>query len=145
VFERILLSVDSSEDSNKAVRVVADLAPRYGAEVLVVHGRDLRSIPPPGTSVPMPPVGVDLETEEEAQAIVDEALEQLRKAGAEARGKVLSARGHIADHILAAATEVDAQLIVLGSRGMSRLQQIVIGSVANKIVQLALCPVLLAR
>jgi nucleotide-binding universal stress UspA family protein len=145
VFERILLSVDSSEDSDKAVAVVADLAPRYGAQVLVVHGRDLRSVPPPGTSVPMPPVGVDLETEEEAQAIVDAALEVLRKAGVEARGQVLSARGHIAEAILQAAQDADARFIVLGSRGMSRLHQIVIGSVAHKIVQLAPCPVLLAR
>ena len=145
MFERILLSVDSSQDSDKAVAVVADLAPRYGAQVLVVHGRDLRSVPPPGTSVPMPPVGVDLETQEEAQEIVDAALEVLQKAGVDARGQVLSARGHIADHILEAARDSDANLIVLGARGMSRLQQIVIGSVAHKIVQLSPSPVLLAR
>jgi nucleotide-binding universal stress UspA family protein len=145
VFERILLSVDSSEDSDKAVRVVADLATRYSAHVLVVHGRDLRVVPPPGTSVPMPPVGVDLETEEEAQAIVDAAVQELQNAGVEARGQVLSARGHIADHILEAARIADVNLIVLGSRGMSRLHQLVIGSVAHRIVQLASCPVLLVR
>jgi nucleotide-binding universal stress UspA family protein len=39
----------------------------------------------------------------------------------------------------------NADLIVLGSRGMSRLHQMVIGSVANKIIQLASCPVLLVR
>ena len=72
-------------------------------------------------------------------------MQELQNAGVEARGQVLSARGHIADHILEAAQIADANLIVLGSRGMSRLHQLVIGSVAHKIVQLAPCPVLLVR
>jgi nucleotide-binding universal stress UspA family protein len=145
MFERILVSVDSSADSDKAVRVTADLARRYSAQVVVVHGRDLRVVPPPATGTPMPPRSFDLESEEEARKIVDDAVEALRKDGVEAQGEVLTTRGHIADHILDAARVMDADLIVLGSRGMSRFYQMVIGSVANKIIQLASCPVLLVR
>jgi nucleotide-binding universal stress UspA family protein len=145
MFERVLLSVDSSADSDKAVRTAGDLARRYSSTVLVVHGRDVRIVPPPATSTPMPPRAIDLETEEEARKIVDDAVEALRKDGVEARGEVLTSRGHIADHILDAARVFNADLIVLGSRGMSRLHQLVIGSVANKIIQLASCPVLLVR
>jgi len=145
MYERLLVSVDSSADSDKAVRVTGDLARRYSAQVLVVHGRDVRIVPPPATSTPMPPRSIDLETEEEAREIVDAAVEALRKDGVEARGEVLTTRGHIGDHILDAARVMNADLIVLGSRGMSRLHQMVIGSVAHKIIQLASCPVLLVR
>jgi nucleotide-binding universal stress UspA family protein len=144
MFERIVLSVDGSPDSNKAVTVAGEMALAKGSEVIVVHGRDI-AVAPPAPPAPLPPAQIVPETEDEAQRLVDEAVQELQQAGVSARGRVLPFRGRLAQQIIDTAREESADLIVLGSRGMSRLQEIVIGSVANKVIHLSPYPVLLAR
>jgi nucleotide-binding universal stress UspA family protein len=63
----------------------------------------------------------------------------------DARGQVLPGHGRIGYRILEAAESEGAELIVLGSRGMSRVEEVMIGSVSHKIVDVAKCPVLLVR
>ena len=143
MFERILLSVDASPDSEKALQLTRELARVHGSRVSVVHGRDVPFVAPQ----PRPaPAQVDRwETEDEAQQLLDQALAELRDAGVEAQGRVLPGQGRIGDKILEAAETERAELIVLGSRGMSRLEEVMIGSVSHKIIHAAKCPVLLAR
>lgn len=145
MFERILVSVDGSEDSEKAVRATNELARVHGSQVMVVHGRDLALLSTPAPTAPVRPTTLDLETIEEAQSIVDTAVEALKGAGVDVRGEVLPAQGRIGQQIVEAAQVFGADLIVLGSRGMSRLQAFMIGSVADKVIRLAECPVLLER
>jgi nucleotide-binding universal stress UspA family protein len=143
MFERVLLSVDGSPDSEKAVQVTCGLARVHGSRVLVVHGRDLPLVAPSGR--PAPPLVERWETEEDAQKLVDAAVSKLQAAGVEARGQVLPGQGRIDYKILEAAESMVADLIVLGSRGMSRVEEVMIGSVAHKIIHMSKCPVLLAR
>ncbi len=143
MFNHILLSVDASPDSDRALQLTSELARIHGSEVLVVHGRDLVMVNPSGRPAPPPMEG--LETPESAAEIVESAVSELRSAGVNVRGQVLPGQGHIARKILEAAEESNADLIVLGSRGMSRLEEMMLGSVAHKIVHTAKCPVLLAR
>jgi nucleotide-binding universal stress UspA family protein len=143
MFEKILLSVDSSPDSDKAVHATSELAQVHGAQVLVVHGRDTPLVNP---NVRPAPAQVERwESEETAQRIVDSAVSELKEAGVSVQGQVLPGQGHIARKILEAADENGSDLIVLGSRGMSRLEEVMIGSVANRIVHASKVPVLLVR
>ena len=142
MFEKVLLSIDTSEDSEKAVRLTKELARVHGSQVLVVHGRDVLVSP---SGRPAPPRVERRETNEEAQQLVDEAVTELQGAGVHASGKVLSGQGRVGQRILEAAEENRADLIVLGSRAMSRLEEAIIGSASNKIVHTAKCPVLLVR
>lgn len=142
MFERIVLSVDQSEDSDKAVRLTRDLARIHGSRVLVVHGSDVLVSP---SGRPAPPRIEHRESESEAQQLVDAAVSELQAAGVEASGRVFAGQGQLGRKILDAADEDHADLIVLGSRAMSRLEEALIGSVSNKIVHTATCPVLLVR
>jgi nucleotide-binding universal stress UspA family protein len=144
MFERILVSVDGSPDSEKAVAAVREEAQVHGSEVIVVHGRDLAIVAPPAPTG-VPPPQAELESEAEAQRLVDEALQKLREVGVNARGQVLPMRGRLANQIVETAEAENADVIVLGSRGLSRLQEMVIGSVAHKIIHMAKSPVLLVR
>jgi len=143
MFERILLSVDGSPDSEKAVRLTAELARLHGSRVLVVHGRDVPFVAL--NPSPAPPLAEGWEEEEEAQQLVDRAVSRLRGAGVEVRGQVLPGLGHVEYKILQAAEADGAELIVLGSRGMSRVEEVLIGSVSHKVIHMAKCPVLLVR
>ena len=144
MFDRILVSVDSSPDSEKALDAASELARRFGGDVLVGHVRHIGR-GRVGKRGPLPPRGPWLESEQDARELVDAALAVLAGGGAKARGEVLSGNGSVAGQILGAAREHDADLIVLGSRGVSQLEALLLGSVAGKIVHLAPCPVLLVR
>ncbi len=76
--------------------------------------------------------------------IVEEAAESARSIGADS----VDARvepGDYAETILAVADEVDADLIVVGSRGLGGLRGLLVGSVSQKVVQHADCSVLVVR
>jgi len=90
--------------------------------------------------------GIDLETPEEARDLVDDTVRTLKDAGVSARGEVHSAVfGRAARVILETANDAGATLIVMGSRGLSDMAGLVMGSVTHKILHLAHCPVLVVR
>jgi nucleotide-binding universal stress UspA family protein len=122
MFERIVVSVDGSPDSNRAVEVAGEIALAKGAEVIVVHGRDIAVVAPPAATA-VPPLRPSRRLEDEAQRLVDEAPQQLQEAGVSARGMVLPMRGRLAQQIIETARGESAELIVLGSRGMSRIRR----------------------
>lgn len=93
----------------------------------------------------MPPTVVG-DSPEEAQQLVDGVVADLKQAGVEADGAVRpSTDGSPAEAILEQAREVDAGLVVVGSRGLSNLGGLLLGSVAHKVIQLSSCPVLVVR
>jgi nucleotide-binding universal stress UspA family protein len=143
MFERILVSVDGSPDSEKAVKLSCELARLAGSHVVVVHGRDVPFLAPSGR--PTPPAVERIESEEDARQIVQGAVSTLQGAGVSVEGRVLPGEGRIGYKILEAAEKEKADLIVLGSRGMSRVEEVLIGSVSHKIIHMAKVPVLLAR
>jgi nucleotide-binding universal stress UspA family protein len=137
MFQRILLAVDGSEHSGKAVPVAADLAYRYGGEVLVFHAREHELAWG---------VDVDVETPGEAMDLVDGVVRQLKDAGVNVRGEIVRVPvGHTPRAILDASHDEGVDLIVMGTRGLSEWNRILLGSVAQKVVHLAEVPVLVVR
>jgi nucleotide-binding universal stress UspA family protein len=135
MLEKLLLAVDDSEHRRKALAAVAELARVGGGSVHVVHVRELH--------YPVSP-RVSGDTGEEAQALVDEVLAELERAGVKAEGSVATSSGSAARAILDHAAEVGATLIVVGSHGRSALGGL-LGGVAHKVIQLSACPVLVVR
>jgi nucleotide-binding universal stress UspA family protein len=139
MFEKIVLAVDGSEQSQKAVPLAVDVGKKSGSEVVVVHVRehlvDLGGV-------------WEQESQSRAAAIVDGACKQLEEAGVASRAAVrrsLAGSGRIAQEIIDAADEEEAGLIVMGSRGVSNLRGLLLGSVAHKVLQLSSQAVLIAR
>ncbi|MDQ6742980.1 MAG: universal stress protein [Candidatus Dormibacteraeota bacterium] len=139
MFEKIVLAVDGSQQSQKAVPLAIDIAKKSAADVVVVHVREHM---------------VDLggvwehESESRARAIVDGACKELEGAGVTANAEIrrsLDGSGRIAQEIIDTADEEEADLIVMGSRGVSNLRSLLLGSVAHKVLQLSSQPVLIAR
>jgi nucleotide-binding universal stress UspA family protein len=137
MFERIVLAVDGSDESREAIRTAVELAKTSGGEILVVHvhGKDTGF-----------QVKDDAESRLEAQMLVEAACDVVKKAGVPAVGDLRSARvDKVADEIVAAAADFGADCIVVGSRGAGPVSTMLLGSVANRVVHLARCPVLVAR
>jgi nucleotide-binding universal stress UspA family protein len=146
MFERIVAAIDSDpERSVKVVEAAKELAKACGSTVLVAHIRDVER---PAASVTgragaIPP-SLHLESEEEARGLVDAAVERLRGAGVQAGGQVGPGPGSTARQLLAIADSDSANLIVIGDRG-SHVSDVLLGSVAHRVVHLAKVPVLLVR
>ena len=137
MFGRILLAVDGSAQSDKAVQLAAKIAAAAADEVIVTHIIELLPTK----------VGVaEMEQREDAQQLVERHAKELAAAGVNAStelGRALS--GHVGKMLVNAAIEHRVGLIVMGSRGRSDLGSFLLGSVAHKVLHHSHCPVLIAR
>ncbi len=147
--QRIIVAVDGSAPSGRAVELAADLASKYGAAIqLVTVVPDFAPIFDPAVeeyarlehlSAPKSEYGLPA-----AQSALDGAESMAREKGAAAVSTALLF-GDPAREIVAAAKKNGADLIVIGSRGYGRLKGLMLGSVAQKVLGQAPCPVLVVR
>ncbi len=138
MFKRILVAVDGSPFATSAVPYAAEIAREFKSDVFVLHVHERE----PGRAGAFP-----LETVDEAKRVVAEAVQTLQQAGiANVAGEVQHAvSGHAARHIVETAAERHSDLIIMGSRGLSDIAGLMLGSVTHKVLQLAVIPVLVAR
>jgi len=137
MFQHILVSVDGSEHSRQAVPVAIEIANRFDGDVFVLHVHE-REV---GRAAAYP-----IETPEDSHRILADVLKTLQDAGVTARGEVQqSVAGHVPKHIVETAQSQGSDLIIMGSRGLSNLAGLLLGSVTHKVIQLAHQPVLVAR
>ena len=137
MFQRILLAVDGSEHSWRAVPVAGDLARRYEAEVIVLHVREHELTWG---------ADIDIETDREAGKLVDDVVRELKEHDTNVRGEVIRVPvGSAPKAIVDTAQGQGVDLVVMGTRGLSEWSRLLVGSVADKVMHLAECPVLVVR
>jgi len=138
MYDTILVAVDHSEPSRRAVLAARDLAVLSNGEVRVLHLRERET----GSKS----LSVMDETAEDAHDVVTEAVEVLARAGVKAYGEVrTTVYGYAAREIVANAKDHDADVIVMGSRGRGDLAGMILGSTAHKVIHLTDRPVLVVR
>ncbi len=163
-FTHVLVPTDFSEPANHALRYAIEEATLHHAKVTLLHvlsphtGTDVYYVtgapePPPQGSFD-PVAGGRLGAPPLAEPTVvrhdpnEAALTQLRDLMPDAfhgTWEVEIAAGHAADTIVRVAQERNVDLIVMGTHGRTGLQHVLLGSVAERVVRLAPCPVLTAR
>ena len=137
MFNTVALAIDGSDHAHKGVPVAAELAKLAKGRVVVIHVREHDRARGQAW---------ELETEEEANAVVKRAVAEVEKAGATAEGFVVRTMyGKAAQAIVDSALEHKADTIVMGSRGLSDVAGMVLGSVAHKVIHLSHVPVVVAR
>ncbi|MGB9833900.1 MAG: universal stress protein [bacterium] len=145
MFKRILVPVDGSEESKKAVLVAKELVERFEASVTLIY------VLPPLTLIATAAPG-----EEKILQAIPELIDFRQKEGNEILEALIKIfppgtadknllEGHPARCILNYAREGNFDLILIGSRGMSRISGFLLGSVSDAVVHHAHCPVLVVR
>ncbi|MGH7127051.1 MAG: universal stress protein [Planctomycetaceae bacterium] len=141
---RILVPTDFSEHSKPALDYACAFAEQFGSELHLVHVlQDLVGlVPEPGMGVPPPGDYV-----QELTASAEQALAELPSAEWTDKFHVVRATRHGPPfvEIIRYARDQDVDLIVLGTHGRSGLVHVLLGSVAEKVVRKAPCPVLTVR
>jgi nucleotide-binding universal stress UspA family protein len=140
MFEKLLVAIDGSPSSDAAISVAGDLAGKLGADLEILHIHEHDAIPSKAGMSP------DLETPDEARAIVAAAADLLKTGGVNAHGHVLQASTRdVPRKIIAFTVENEIDLIIVGRRGLSGLTGMLVGSVSNKLIHAAPVPVMVAH
>ncbi|HEX7408479.1 MAG TPA: universal stress protein [Candidatus Binatia bacterium] len=140
---RILVPVDFSPDSQNALRYAADLAAVFGAEIMMLHVVEPVYVAEPYLGV-APEFGMFLDEQmRNAKAVLAGLGTDLKKKGQRVRTMVTA--GPPALLIVDTAKDIGTDLIVMGTHGRTGLAHMFIGSVAEKVVRTAQCPVLTVR
>ncbi len=143
--KRILVPVDGSDYSLKALDIAADLAEKYGSTVIILHVVPSNEVPEGLKKWAKTEQFLD-----PPEAIYEQAIANRILEAAETRlnGNDISSiqrateHGDAAKQILEVAKREHADLIVLGTRGLSDIQGLVLGSVAHKVTHAAPCTVI---
>ncbi len=141
---RILAPTDFQENSAAAVRYAAELAEKFGAELVLLNIVHESVLVLPDAVMPTPMVASDLN---ELVAAARTSLSHLvSNLDLDRLKPTLEVRiGVPADEIVAAAKELNANLLCISTHGRTGLAHLFLGSVAEKIVRYAQCPVLTVR
>jgi nucleotide-binding universal stress UspA family protein len=145
-FEKIMVAFDGSRDSLKAIEVGCSLAEKYEASLVVVHVYGL-SLPvyAAGATMPLPEIDQAAVTaKQDALVILSDGLEVAKSRNVKAKGELLEARSTLSA-LLEYAAEEKVDLIVVGTRGMSGIKRLIMGSISSGLVHSAECPVLVVR
>ena len=135
---RILLATDGSPDAALAAQSAIELREGTGSELHVVHVGEY--LPTYFASTEEEPA----ELVANARRLLDGEVEKIRAAG----GRIAEAHlrlGWPAEEIVNLSEELDAGVVVIGSRGLSALRRAVLGSVSESVVRHAHCPVFVVR
>ena len=139
MFSNIIIGVDGSENSLRALKYAQNLAEKFQSRLIMVHAY-------PRTS--------DLHDFEGYDILVARRKNDGRKIMAKARELLAGSEFEIVEDlleepaeeaILSVAEAQDADLIVVGTRGMGTIKSVLFGSVATKVTHRAECPVLVVR
>lgn len=134
MLKKILVAFDGSEQSRKAFDLGLEIAAKFEAKLLLVG---IIRLPEPAISV-------------EIDAMLDrgrthfaEEFEQLtaRAKDADVGFETEIEVGHPAEHILRYAEDNHADMIVMGRRGLNRATRFILGSVSERVMRYAHCPV----
>jgi nucleotide-binding universal stress UspA family protein len=135
MFEVIMWGSDGSDHADRALECARGLAETYSSEIVAVHVKELTVGRGGGY-----PVQLD---EGEVERRIQGQVKDLQDAGIKARYEQRGAQAGGAAHAIAdAAEEAGAKLIAVGTRGQAPISGLLLGSVTQRLLHVAACPVL---
>ena len=135
MFRTIVWATDGSESADRALPYAKALAEGDGHRLVVVHSEEI--LLGRGGGYPVQA------NEDELEAKIRGQVEQIRGEGIDASFTLASGAAPHAAHLIAdAAEEVEADAIVVGTRGHSSVAGLLVGSVTQRLLHIAPCPVL---
>jgi nucleotide-binding universal stress UspA family protein len=141
-FRKILVPVDFSTHSATALDVALEIAKKFGSKLHLLHCYQINvgAISPYGLVIP----------ETFDRDIREAATKQIAKWRDKVKAKDVEAEAEVSplypsEAIAVAAERIGADLVVMGTRGLSGLKHVLLGSVAERTVRTAPCPVLTVK
>lgn len=138
-FKHILVPIDFSEHSDRALEYGKELCEKFGADLHLLHVLEVR--------LSAPNFGMGAAVPNRIEESADGVMHELNKLAADWTGTVVRATAHgspiVAINDYAKENEID--LIALGTQGRTGLSHLLLGSVAENVSRHAPCPVMIVR
>jgi nucleotide-binding universal stress UspA family protein len=138
VFETILVAYDGSPQSQRATDVAFLMSEAMGSKLVIFA---VIRPPEPAARAELNAI-VDAAREHYEQSFV-QLRERAKRAGLELKTEIEV--GHPAEHIVRRAEQTHAGLIVMGRRGVSAIQRWMLGSISERVLRYAHCPVMVVH
>lgn len=148
LFKKILCPTDFSEPSYKALKAAGELAKEFGAQLILIHVLSPVQVFPaspgfaPGMPVSNQYLPEDIAGVTEKHAIDSLTMTLKEKVSEEIKSKTELLRGSPAEEIARYAEESKVSVIIMGTHGFTGWRHLLLGSVTEKVVRIASCPVL---
>lgn len=155
MFEKILVPLDGSEHSQRALETAIEIAKKFGSHMVLLHVYSVTVTPvivPEPTTVT--PAGVPVATSGEVAKMVDAARDVGREILGEGKRNVetegievdtMLKEGNSVQEIVKLAREGQFSLVVVGARGIHRIRELLMGSVSEGVAKNSPCPVLVVK
>ncbi|MBN4054225.1 universal stress protein [Nitrospira defluvii] len=138
--KKILVGTDFSSNSDQAIDYAVSFAEKFGAEILLVHVIESFAYSVTDTAIV---VSHEKALWVTASALLDNLFKKLVEQDISVKSEL--AQGLPYRELIKKAEDYGADLIVVGTHGRSAIEHLLMGSVAEKVVRLATCPVLTVR
>lgn len=153
MFSKVLVPIDGSEHSFKALEVAIEMARRFGSKLTLLYVSSMSTIPliapesPFISSTPIVNPSEFLSLMEAESKTAEELLSRAEGVARERGVEVEKARrkGHAVREIVRAVKEGGYELVVIGAKGTSGIRELLLGSVAEGVLRHAPCSVLVVR
>ena len=139
VFEKILVPLDGSEHSLNALEKAVQIAKKFDGKITLINVYSVSSF----KVTPSQVFAYVLEIRKSGESILAEGKKRGKTEGVQV--ETLLKEGHIVEEILKTARDGNFDLIVIGARGISKMKEILLGSVSHGVTIHAPCPVLLVK
>jgi nucleotide-binding universal stress UspA family protein len=151
IFSKILIPVDGSTNSMKAIDYAVDLADKYKSELLALHvlysqsGFAFHKETVAGAITSSSLNDLNLEAKREAEKWFEEINKKAERRNVQIKTEVVFTVISIVEGILTYAEKENINLIIIGSKGKSGWKKLIVGSVASGISTYAHCPILIVK
>lgn len=143
MFTKILYPTDFSRPAQKAIEYIRHLRGAGAQEVIVLHIIDRRGIDDLARFSKRDVVEIQKELDRKALTKLKPILEELKESGFSVSPKIM--RGGPCNEIMRVAEEENVSVIVIGSRGIANIEDMVLGSVSYKLIKRSKKPVLIIK
>jgi nucleotide-binding universal stress UspA family protein len=150
VIEKVLVAVDGSENSERALDFALDFAEKFGAALTIINVTESSAMAAVPTSMApfagdgsMIRVARDLQRYHED--LLKKTLQRAKAAKPTLQISTLLREGNAASEIVAVAKEGSFDAVVVGHRGVSKMREIFLGSISEKVVHSLACTVIVVR
>lgn len=144
---RVLVPMDGSENSFRAAAFAADIALKYGSELVLAHALEIR---PTLSALGMPSISVreikrlKIEARKEVDPWFARAIKEA-SPDLSVRTEIIESTMSLVGTIIDYAEKEGVDLIIMGSRGRTGFKKLILGSVASGVVTYAPCPVMVVK
>ena len=139
MFEKILVALDGSENSRKALETAVRIAQEFDGKLTLIHVYSIGGL----ADSPKPLHGFIEAIRKVGAGILEEEEKKVKVKGVQV--ETLLREGHVVEEIVKACREGEFDLVVIGARGLSKMKAMVLGSVSDGVTRHAYCAVLVVK